>query len=135
MIGLFYHAHETDQNAISLLRFYENGYVIYKKINGNTKEYISRQLRLFSMDGHVVKGEPEFTFCGAYEFSSSSKSFKIENEITNPSDSWVQKDVLSFKGSIINENELLLKSVSKRTKFETENTYKKITDQALLEKF
>jgi hypothetical protein len=135
MIGLFYHAHETDQNAISLLRFYENGYVIYKKINGNTKEYISRQLRLFSMDGHVVKGEPEFTFCGAYEFSSSSISFKIENEITNPSDSWVQKDVLSFKGSIINENELFLKSVSKRTKFETENTYKKITDQALLDKF
>ncbi|HRG58013.1 MAG TPA: hypothetical protein PK323_03595 [Bacteroidia bacterium] len=134
MKGLYYNIEVAENTTISLLRFYENGYVIYKKIVGNKKDYIARELKMFSMNGHIVNGEREYTYCGAFEYNDNKISFKIENEIINSSNSWVQKDVLSFKGSIINDHELLLKSVSKRTKLETENSYLKITEQELLDK-
>lgn len=134
MKGLFYHIDLADNCTLSLLRFYENGYVIYKKITGNKKDYFAKELKTFSMNGHMVNGAPEFTFCGAFDYGENTISFKIENEIPDSSDTWVQKDVLSFKGKIISEDELFLKSVSKRTKFETENTYLKITEQELLDK-
>lgn len=135
MNGLFYH-HEikagSTSTTLSLLRFYENGYVLFKKITGN-KEYFTKELKKFSMTGHVVNGEPEYTFCGAFEdFGNSTISFKVVNEIPYPSNTWAQKDLLSFTGKIISEKELILKCVSKLTKFEVENKYLKTTDQDLL---
>ncbi len=135
MNGLFYHNEikaDSTSTTLSLLRFYENGYVIFKKITGD-KEYFAKELKKFSMTGHVVNGEPEYIFCGAFEdFGNDTISFKVENEIRDPSNSWAVKDLLSFKGKIISETELLLKSVSKATKFEVENKYLKTTDQDLL---
>ncbi|MES2588422.1 MAG: hypothetical protein V4622_05525 [Bacteroidota bacterium] len=135
MNGLFYHNEikvDSTSTTLSLLRFYENGYVIFKKITGD-KEYFAKQLKTFSMTGHVVNGEPEYTFCGAFEdFENDTISFKVENEIHDPSNTWAVKDLLSFKGKVVSETELLLKSVSKATKFELENKYLKTTDQDLL---
>lgn len=135
MEGLFYHNEIRDgstSTTLSLLRFYENGYVIFQKITGD-KEYFAKQLKKFSMTGHAVNGEPEYTFCGAFEdFGNGTISFKVENEILDPSNTWAEKDLLSFSGKVISETELALKSVSKRTKFEVELTYVKTTDQDLL---
>ncbi|ASS49500.1 MAG: hypothetical protein A3D31_02715 [Candidatus Fluviicola riflensis] len=132
MNGLFYHKEIAEYTTLSLLRFYENGYVIFKKITGD-KEYFAKELKKFSMTGHVVNGEPEYTFCGAFEdFGSGTISFKVENEILDPSNTWSQKDVLSFKGTINDETTLLLKQTSKRTGFEIENNYLKTTDEDLL---
>jgi len=137
MTGLFYH-HEIKADSapatLRLLRFYENGYVIFKKITGD-KAYFAKELRRFSMTGHVVNGEPEYTFCGSFEVYGNSISFKIENEIHDPSNTWAVKDILSFKGTVINESALMLKSISKHTKFEDENKYLKTTDQDLLNEF
>lgn len=135
MDGLFYHNEMKEGSTsatLSLLRFYANGYVIFKKITGD-KEYFTKELKKFSMTGHAVNGEPEYTFCGAFgDFGNDTISFKVENEIPNPANTWAEKDLLSFKGKVISETELILKSVSKRTKFEVELTYLKTTDQDLL---
>ncbi len=135
MDGLFYHNEMKDgstSTTLSLLRFYENGYVIFQKITGD-KEYFAKKLKRFSMTGHAVNGEPEYTFCGAFEdFGNETISFKVENEILDSSNTWAEKDLLSFKGKVISETELILRSVSKRTKFEVELTYLKTTDQDLL---
>lgn len=118
-----------------LLRFYDaSGYVIFKSIAGEKADYVKKQLLNFKMEGHRVKGEPEFTFCGAFHESGDKISFKVENEILDSSDSWAQKDVISFNGSIANENELELRQVSKRTGFEISRTYLKTTDEELVEK-
>lgn len=132
MTGLFYHKDIAEHTTFSLLRFYENGYVIFKKITGTDKKYLAKELKTFSMNGHIVNGEVEYTFCGAFETFENRISFKVENEIRNPSDSWAQKDVLSFKGTMNSETELILKQTSKRTTFETENKYLKTTDEELL---
>lgn len=132
MNGLFYHKEVAENTTFSVLRFYENGYVIFKKITGDEKAYVTKELKAFSMNGHVVNGAPEYTFCGAFDVYGESISFKVENEVSDPSNSWVEKDVLSFKGSVISETELLLKHISKRRQFEIENTYLKTTDQDLL---
>lgn len=135
MNGLFYHNEikvGSTSTTLSLLRFYENGYVIFKKITGD-REYFAKELKRFYMTGHVVNGEPEYTFCGAFEdFGNGTISFKVENEIRDPSNTWVEKDLLSFNGKVISETELILKYVSKLTKFEVENKYLKTTDQSLL---
>lgn len=135
MTGLFYHNEMKEgstSTTLSLLRFYENGYVIFKKITGD-KAYFAKELKTFSMTGHEVNGEPEYTFCGAFEyFGNGTISFKVENQVSDPSNTWVEKDLLTFKGSVINETELILKQVSKRTNFEVENKYLKTTDQDLL---
>lgn len=133
MQGLFY-CKTSDGKYITfhLLRFYENGYVIAKSVTGDSLPYFTKELKSFRMDGHEVKGEPEFTYCGAWNSSGNQLSFKIENEIRDSSDTWAQKDILSFRGTISNENELVLKQVSKRTKMETERIYLKSTDEELL---
>lgn len=135
MNGLFYHNEikaGSTSTTLSLLRFYENGYVIFRKITGD-KEYFARVLKSFTMTGYVVNGEPEYTFCGAcQDFGTGTISFKVENEIRDIGNTWVEKDILSFKGKVISETELILKYVSKLTKFEVENNYLKTTDQDLL---
>lgn len=135
MNGLFYHNEikvGSTSKTLSLLRFYENGYVIFKKITGD-KVYFAKELKRFSMTGHVVNGEPEYTFCGAFEdYGNGTISFKVENEVSDPSNTWAAKDLLSFKGKVISETELILSCVSKLTKFEVENRYLKTTDQDLL---
>ena len=53
------------------------------------------------MTGHTVNGEPEYTFCGAFEdFGNDIISFKVENEIPDPSNTWAEKDLLSFRGKV-----------------------------------
>jgi hypothetical protein len=135
MQGLYYAIEQSEYMTLHLLRFYnESSYVIFKSIKGDKADYFRKELSRFKMEGHVVKGEPEFTFCGAFDESGDKLWFKVENEITNPSDSWVQKDVISFTGSILNENELELKQVSKRSGLETSRVYLGINDEQLLEK-
>ncbi len=135
MNGLFYHNEikaDSASTTLSLLRFYENGYVIFIKITGD-KEYFAKELKRFSMTGHVVNGEPEYTFCGAcQDFGTGAISFKVENEIRDPSNTWAEKDILSFKGKAINETELILNCVSKLRKTEVQHKYLKTTDQDLL---
>jgi hypothetical protein len=135
MNGLFYHNEITSDGAstiLSLLRFYENGYVIFTKITGD-KNYFAKVLKRFSMTGHDVNGEPEFTFCGAFEdYGNGTISFKVENEIRDPSNTWAVKDVLSFKGNVISETKINFKYISKLRKFEVENVFFKTTDQNLI---
>lgn len=131
MNGLFYNKVVAEYTTLNLLRFYDNGYVIFKTVAGD-KAYITKELKLFSMNGHIVNGEPEYTFCGAFEVFSNIIKFKIENEINGTSNGWAQKDVLSFKGTMTSETELDLKQISKRTKFEIVRKYLKTTDQDLL---
>lgn len=134
MQGLYYAIEQGEYMRIHLLRFYnESQYVIFKSVTGNKADYFKKELLNFKMEGHLVKGEPEFTFCGAFNEYGDAVSFKVENEIRDPSDSWAQKDVISFKGSI-NENELELKQISKRTGLETARVYEATTDEELMRK-
>lgn len=133
MEGLFYAIEREEYTKIHLLRFYENSeYVIAKTVTGNDQNYIKKELKNFRMEGFDVIGEPEYTFCGAFMDSGSSISFKVENQLADSSESWVYKDVLTFKGSILDENTLLLKQISKRTSFEVERTYKRASEEEIL---
>lgn len=131
MTGLYYHKVVGDYTTLSLLRFYENGYVIYTKETGE-KGYFGKLLKRFSMDGHVVNGDSGTIFCGAYEIFNNRIVFKVENEILDTSDSWVVKDVISFRGELSSE-EMLLKQSSKRNPSETEMLFAKTEDAKLLE--
>ena len=133
MEGLFYAIEREEYTKIHLLRFYENSeYVIAKTVTGNDQNYIKKELKNFRMEGFDVIGEPEYTFCGAFMDSGSSISFKVENQLADSSESWVYKDVLTFKGSILDENTLQLKQISKRTGFEVERTYKRASEEEIL---
>jgi hypothetical protein len=133
MEGLFYcKTNDEKYTTVHLLKFYENsGYVIAKSVTGDNFHYFAKELKIFSMDGHIVKGEPEFTFCGAYNQTGDALSFKVENEISDSSDTWAQKDILSFKGSL-NGPELHLTQISKRTKLEIQRIYFKGTEEEIL---
>lgn len=132
MEGLFVHREEAENTTLHLLRFYANDYVIYRSITGNKKDYVTKVIRKFSMTGHQVNGEPEFTFCGAYQEYGERLSFKVENELANASDTWAQKDVLSFKGVVKEDQELRLTRTSKRTQQQVEMVFSRTTDEALL---
>lgn len=135
MQKLYCAVEKGEYTTLHLLRFYDvSHYVIFKSVAGDKADYFRKQILNFKMEGHRVKGEPEFTFCGAFHESGDKISFKVENEIPDPSDSWAQKDVISFKGAIVNENELELRQVSKRTGLEISRTYLKVTDEELMEK-
>ncbi|MES2555277.1 MAG: hypothetical protein V4604_03950 [Bacteroidota bacterium] len=117
---------------VHLLRFYdESQYVIAKSITGNDHTYLKKQLLNFKMEGHEVKGEPEYTFCGAFDDSGNTLSFKVENQIADPSNTWVAHDILSFKGRYQDES-LHFKIVSKRTQLEIERVYQPTTEEELL---
>lgn len=132
MNGLFYCNEVADSTTLHLLRFYDNGYVIYKKVTGNSKDYLKKELKFFAMNGHTIVGQPEFTFCGAYDENGTTIKFKVENEIPDPSNSWAEKDILTFKGTFDNENTLLIKQSSKRRLTEIEKIYIKTNDTDLL---
>lgn len=119
--------------TLQLLKFYaESGYVMYKSITGDLPQYFSKELKNFRMEGHLLKDLPEFTFLGAYSESGDKMIFKVENEITDTSDSYAQKDVLTFKGTMISENEIHLTKTSKRTNFSSDGVYLKMTDAEVL---
>jgi len=135
MQRLYYALERGEYITIHLLRFYdESQYVIAKSVTGDDPKYLKKELLNFKMEGHDVKGEPEYTFCGAFDDYGDSLSFKVENQVADPSNTWVEKDVLSFKGKIIEER-LHLKQVSKRTQFETERVYQPTTEEELLTTF
>ncbi|MFM9984324.1 MAG: hypothetical protein ACKVOK_03780 [Flavobacteriales bacterium] len=135
MQGLYYAIERGEYTKLHLLRFYnESQYVIAKSITGDDPLYIRRELANFKMEGHVVKGEPEYTFCGAFDENGERVSFKVENEIRDSSNSWAHKDVLSFKGTQNTEGDLALTQVSKRTKLEVKRTYHKTTDEEVMQK-
>ncbi len=135
MNGLFYQKEVAEYTTYHLLRFYENGYVIYKKVTGSDKAYLSRELKSFAMVGHDVKGEPEFTFCGSFEDYGDVISCKVENQIMDSSDTWAEKDVLSFRGKFNENGELELKKISKRTKFEVDIKFLPTIDEVLMSEF
>lgn len=132
MEGLYYSKEEGENTKFHLLRFYENEYVIYKCVVGDAPAYISKELRSFVMEGMMVKAQPEYTFCGAYQTDGTSLKFTVENEIMDPSDSWVQKDRLKFNGKVIHESELELTFLSERTKTETTRSYLKTSEEQLI---
>lgn len=135
MEGLYYAIEHGENTTLHLLRFYNDSqYVISKSIIGNDLKYFKRELLNFKMEGHVVKGEPEFTFCGAFSESGDAISFKVENELRDTSETWVHKDVLSFKGLITIENSLQLVQISKRTNIEIKRVYKQTSEEELLGK-
>lgn len=70
--------------------------------------------------------DAEFTYIGAFLISSNRVSFKIENEIKNPGDSWTEYDLLTCKGTIVSEKEIRLTVTSKTRKTTTERTYLKV---------
>lgn len=135
MNGLFYQKEVAEYTHYHLLRFYENGYVIYKKVTGSDKVYLTKELKSFAMDGYDVKGEPEYTFCGSFEDYGDVISCKLENQIMDSSNTWVEKDVLSFRGKFNDLGELELKKISKRTKFEVDLKFSATTDEALMSEF
>lgn len=132
--GLYSATEQGEYTTYHLLRFYaESQYVIFRSV-GDNPDHFRKELLNFKMEGHQVKGKPELTFCGAFQDYGDTVSFKVENEILDPSDSWTQKDVISFKGSVTNEIELELKQTSKRTGLEISRIYLKTTDEEILEK-
>jgi hypothetical protein len=135
MNGLFYQKEVAEYTTYHLLRFYENGNVIYKKVTGDDKAYLTKELKSFRMVGFDVKGEPEFTFCGSFEDYGDVISCKVENQIMDASDTWAEKDVLSFRGKFNEKGELELKKISKRTKFEVDLKFLATTDEALISEF
>lgn len=133
MEGLYCNIERGEYTKLHLLRFYEQSqYVIYKSVTGSDPVYFKRELQNFKMDGFQVKGEPEYTFCGACQDYGDSISFKVENELTDSSETWVHKDVLSFKGSRNADGSLQFKQVSKGTSHETERSYNQMTEQEIL---
>ena len=87
------------------------------------------------MVGFDVKGEPEFTFCGSFEDYGDIISCKVENQMMDSTDTWAEKDVLSFRGKFNVKGELELKKISKRTKFEVDLKFSPTTDEALMSAF
>ena len=135
MQGLYYSIERNEYTKLHLLRFYnESQYVIAKSITGDDPLYVKKELSNFKMEGHDVKGEPEYTFCGAFDDYGESVSFKVENEIRDSSNSWAHKDILSFKGTQNPEGDLALTQISKRTKLEVKRIYHKTTDEEVMQK-
>lgn len=133
MNGLFFQKETGEYTSFHLLRFYDNGYVLYKKVTGTDSKFLSRELRTFSMNGMEVNGQPEYTFCGAYNESGDSLSFKVENEILNPAETWTYKDILSFKGTLHEDHTLTVTKTSKHTGNAQEHTFTRISDQEFLQ--
>lgn len=132
MPRLYYAIERGERINVHLLRFYdESQYVIAKSVTGDDPKYLKKELLNFKMDGHEVKGEPEYTFCGAFDDYGDTLSFKVENQVADPSNTWVAHDVLSFKGKYHDEN-LHFRIVSKRTHLETERVYQPTTEEELL---
>ncbi len=132
MQGLYYTKEQGETPKFHFLRFYENEYVIYKSVAGDNPVYLTKELKSFAMEGMMVKAQPEYTFCGAYQTDGTTLKFAVENEIFDPSDSWVQKDLLRFKGKVISESELELSQVSERTKIEATRRYFKVSDEEFI---
>lgn len=133
MEGLFYQLEKSDALTLHLLKFYnDSNAVIAKKVTGSKLEYFKKELHNFELNGFTVKGEPEFTFWGAFTESSQTISFKVENEIADTSNTWVQKDILSFNGKILSNGDLNLTQVSKRTGYSSERIYMQANDEQLL---
>lgn len=132
MQGLYYSKDQGETPKFHFLRFYQNQYVIYKSITGDNPDYLTKELKSFAIDGMMVKAQPEYTFCGAYQTDGTTLKFAVENEIFDPSDSWVQKDILRFKGKVISESELELSQVSERTKIEATRRYFKVSDEEFI---
>lgn len=134
MDGLYYCLEKNEHSTLYLIRFYnESNYVITKKITGSKIDYIKKELANFRMEGLSVKGAPEYTFCGAFDESPSSISFKVENEITDYSESWVNKDVITFKGKINPDGSIFCKQTHKRNGYSFDCTYTKTSDELLIE--
>lgn len=132
MQGLYYAKEQGETPKFHFLRFYENEYVIYKSVTGDSPVYLTKELKSFAMDGMMVKTQPEYTFCGAYQTDGTTLKFAVENEIFDATDSWVQKDLLKFNGKVISESELELTQSSKRTGIEATRRYFKISDEEFI---
>jgi hypothetical protein len=131
MEGLFYCFASESYPTFHLLRFYENGYVLAKSIQGESIGDVAKELKRFALSGHRLIGEPELVYWGAYAENGDRLSFKIENELTDPSDTWSQYDLLTFKGTIVSPDELQLDMHSKRTQQTTERNYQRVEGNSI----
>ena len=128
MEGVFYSIEKGDNPQIHLLRFFpESEYVIAKTIFSSTIEDLAKELKRFDVKNHQVLGEPDRIFVGAFLEGRNGISFKIENQISNPGDSWTQYDLLTGKGTVVSENELRFSISSKIRKTTVERMYKRAT--------
>jgi hypothetical protein len=135
MNGLFYQKEVAEYTAYHFLRFYENGYVIYKKVTGDDKAYLTRELKSFVMVGHDVKGAPEFTFCGSFDDFGDIISCRVENQIMDSTDTWAEKDLYNFRGKFNENGELEMKKVSKMRGYEEHLKFLPTTDEVLMSEF
>lgn len=133
MEGLFYSYDNSSSPTYHLLRFYpeDNNYVLAKELNYEVIPDVNAVLKKFALDGFRLIGEPEFIYYGAYSENGDSLKFKIENEINNPADSWVEYDLLTFTGKIINPDLLELEVSSKTRKWVKNRIYKRVTSNTI----
>jgi hypothetical protein len=133
MEGLFYcFESAAGYPVFQLLRFYpESEYVIATSIHGERIDDVSKVLKRFAMDGHKIVGDPALIYCGAFSDSGDRLQFKIENELADPSDTWSEYDLLTFKGTVVSENELQLEVSSKQKKWVRERTYLRVAGNEL----
>lgn len=133
MEGLFYCYDDSSHPTYHLLRFYpeDNNYVLAKELNYEVIPDVNAVLKKFAMNGFELIGEKEFIYVGAYSEYDDSLKFKIENEISNPADTWVEYDLLTFKGKIINPDLLEFEVSSKTRQWVKNRTYKRVTGNTI----
>lgn len=133
MEGLFYCYENTGTPTFHLLRFYpESGYVLSKELNYEQIDDVEKMLKKFGLNGHILIGEPEFIYWGAFSEYDDKLKFKVENEIMNPGDTWVEYDLRSFVGKIISNDELQFEITSKHRLWTKNRTYKRVTGNQLI---
>lgn len=130
---LYYAIEETDYLNLYLLKFYEEeGSVLFKKASGKDANYLKKEILNFKKEGFTVFGEPEYTYWGAYLESAKKVSFKVENEVSNSSDSWATHEVLQFKGEYQENDTLQINQKNPRVHFESDRLYTKTTESDLI---
>ena len=124
MKGIYYSYENTSSPRIHLLRFYEMmEIVIAKTVWAPRIDDLDKELKQFGYEGMDVIGPADEVFAGAFWEGNGTVSFKVENYVANPADTWTSYDLLTFKGKVISENELRFKVTSKATKATVSRTY------------
>lgn len=131
--NLYYAIEETDSFNLYLIKFYvDEDVVLFKKAPGDDANYLKKEILNFKKEGFTVFGQPEYTYWGAYLESAKNVSFKVENEVSNSSDSWATQEVLQFKGEYQENDTLQINQKNPRVHFESNRLYTKTTESDLI---
>jgi hypothetical protein len=131
--NLYYALEETDSFNLYLIKFYvEENAVLFKKVPGGDANYLKKEILNFKKEGFTVFGQPEYTYWGAYLESAKKVSFKVENEVSNSSDSWATHEVLEFKGTFEENDTIQMNQKNPHVYFESNRLYTKTTESDLI---